>query len=108
MPGYAAADVMNTITPAPRMTSTPDLVDHPGRILIVDDEPQNRQLLEVMLAAEGFVPSTAASGEEALAVIEQHPPDLILLDIMMPGMGGYEFASKIKRNPLTRNIPVIM
>jgi PAS domain S-box-containing protein len=90
------------------MKSPPDLIDHPGRILIVDDERQNRQLLEVMLAAEGFAPSTAASGEEALAVIRQHPPDLILLDIMMPGMSGYEVASKIKGNAATRNIPVIM
>ena len=74
----------------------------------MDDERQNRQLLEVMLARGRLCPSTAASGEEALAIIAEHPPDLILLDIMMPGMSGYEVASKIKGNAATRNIPVIM
>jgi two-component system, cell cycle sensor histidine kinase and response regulator CckA len=90
------------------MKSIPELIDHPGRILIVDDERQNSQLLEVMLAAEGFIPSTAASGEEALAIIRDCPPDLILLDIMMPGMSGYDVASRIKSNAATRNIPIIM
>ena len=66
------------------------------------------QLLEVMLAPEGFLLLTAASGEEALAMVAQQPPDLILLDIMMPGMDGYQVAAKIKGNLATKNIPVIM
>ncbi len=78
------------------------------RILIVDDERHNRQLLEVMLSPEGFLLDTACSGEEALGLIAQRAPDLILLDIMMPGMDGYEVAKRIKANPLTRSIPVIM
>jgi DNA-binding response OmpR family regulator len=84
------------------------LVDHSPRILIVDDERSNRQLLEVMLATEGFVLLTATRGEEALAIVAQQPPDLILLDVMMPGMDGYQVASSIKSNPSTGHIPVIM
>ena len=71
----------------------------------MDDERHNRQLLEVMLTAEGFHLLTAASGEEALAMVAQEPPDLILLDIMMPGMDGYQVTARIKGNPATRNIP---
>jgi PAS domain S-box-containing protein len=90
------------------MNSSPEIADRRRRILIVDDERKNRQLMEVMLRPEGFLLMTAASGEEALAMVEQQPPDLILLDIMMPGMDGYEVASRIKGNLATKNIPVIL
>jgi len=90
------------------MIPRPDIADHPARILIVDDERHDRQLLEGMLTPEGFHLLTAASGEEALAIVAQQPPDLILLDIKMSGMGGYEVATKIKGNLATKNIPVIM
>jgi PAS domain S-box-containing protein len=90
------------------MNPRPAIGHHQARVLIVDDERHNRQLLEVMLAPEGFVLLTAASGEEALAIVAQQPPDLILLDIMMPGMDGYQVAAKIKGDPATENIPVIM
>ena len=90
------------------MNPSPDIADHPARILIVDDERHNRQLLEVMLTPEGFLLLTAASGEEALAIVAQQPPDLILLDIMMPGMDGYQVAARIKGNLATKNIPIIM
>jgi len=90
------------------MSPRPDVADHPPRILIVDDERANRELLKVMLTPEGFLPLTAASGEDALAMVAQQPPDLILLDIMMPGMDGYQVAAKLKGDLSTRNIPVIM
>jgi signal transduction histidine kinase len=90
------------------MNPDPKLADHQPRILIVDDERSNRRLLEIMLKPEGFHLTTAASGEEALALVAQEPPDVILLDIMMPGMDGYEVASKLKGNFATKNIPVIM
>ena len=93
---------------APTMNPSPDIADHPARILIVDDKSTNRQLLEVMLRPEGFVLLSAASGEEALAIVAQQPPDLILLDIMMPGMDGYQVAGTIKGNRATRNIPIII
>ena len=82
--------------------------EKPACILIVDDERQNRGLLEVMLKPEGFLLLTAAGGEEALAIIARQPPDLILLDVMMPGMDGYEVANRIKSDPATKSIPVIM
>lgn len=90
------------------MNPRPDIAYHPARILIVDDDRRNRQVLEVMLTPEGFLLQTAASGEEALAIVAQQPPDLILLDIMMPGMDGYQVAAKIKGSLATKNIPIIM
>ena len=84
------------------------ITDAPSRILIVDDELHNRQLLEVMLAPEGFRLLSVASGEEALALVASEPPDLILLDIMMPGMDGYEVTARIKGSLSGRNIPVIL
>jgi two-component system, cell cycle sensor histidine kinase and response regulator CckA len=80
----------------------------PPRVLIVDDERQDRQLLEVLLAPQCFVLQTAATGEEALASVAREPPDLILLDIMMPGIDGYEVTRRIKGNAATKGIPVIM
>ena len=77
-------------------------------ILIVDDEPRNRKLLETMLRPEGHLTLNAASGEEALASVAHCPPDLILLDIMMPGMDGFQVAVALKGNPATSHIPIIM
>ena len=80
----------------------------PASILIVDDENQNRKLLETLLRPEGYLTRSAASGEEALASVAQGPPDLILLDIMMPGMDGYQVAGALKADPSTSDIPIIM
>lgn len=90
------------------MNRRPVIGDHPARILIVDDEPHNRRLLEVMLKPEGFVLLTAASGEEALAIVAQETPDLVLLDVMMPGMDGFEVTRRIKGDFATKSIPVIV
>ncbi len=84
------------------------LADPPDCILIVDDERHNRDLLEVLLKPEGYLILSAASGEEALAIVARQPPDLILLDVMMPGMDGYEVAGRIKSGPQSKSIPVIM
>ena len=79
-----------------------------ARILIVDDELYNRQVLEVMLESEGFCLLTASSGEEAIDIVAREPPDLILLDVMMPGMDGFQVAAEVKGNLATKNIPIII
>jgi signal transduction histidine kinase/DNA-binding response OmpR family regulator len=89
-------------------SATADSSDTPACVLIVDDERHNRELLEIMLKPEGFLILSAATGEEALAMVARQPPDLILLDVMMPGMDGYEVVARIKGDPATKNIPVVM
>ena len=79
-----------------------------ARILIVDDERRNRDLLEVMLSADGYVLGMASGGVEALEEVRRQHPDLILLDVMMPGMDGYQVAARIKGDPATRHIPIIL
>ena len=61
-----------------------------------------------MLEAEGYSILTGSSGEEALAIVERELPDLVLMDVMMPGMDGYQVVARIKGNPLTERIPVVM
>lgn len=79
-----------------------------AHILVVDDEVANRQLLEIHLKTAGFQAQCAASGAEALRLIAEAAPDLVLLDLMMPGMDGYEVTAKLKEDPATRTIPIIL
>ncbi|MBB3310745.1 two-component system cell cycle response regulator [Rhizobium sp. BK196] len=79
-----------------------------ARILVVDDIPANVKLLEARLLAEYFDVLTSADGYEALAICERNQVDLILLDIMMPGIDGFEVCERLKANPKTAHIPVIM
>ena len=78
------------------------------RILVVDDTPANVKLLGDLLRHKGYEVSTAVNGEEALAAIAKQPPDLVLLDIMMPGLNGYEVCRKIRENPATALLPVVL
>jgi len=77
-------------------------------ILIVDDLPQNVRLLDAVLSPKGFRVAMASSGEEALDVLAKEHPDLVLLDIVMPGMDGYEVCRRIREEPATAFLPVIM
>jgi two-component system, cell cycle response regulator len=79
-----------------------------ARVLVVDDVPSNVKLLEARLSAEYFDVITAMSGPEALAICERAECDLVLLDVMMPDMDGFEVCRRIKSNPLTHHIPVII
>ena len=78
------------------------------RILVVDDTPQNVKLFTDLLSAKGYAVTSAANGEAALASIAAGPPDLVLLDVMMPGISGYEVCRKIRENPATALLPVVM
>ncbi len=76
-------------------------------ILVVDDLPDNLRLLASMLTEHGYKVRTAPSGDRALATIQKELPDLILLDIMMPVMNGYEVCRRLKRDSKTREIPIL-
>ena len=77
-------------------------------ILVVDDLPQNVKLMDAVLTPRGFVVHTATSGEEALAWLSTQVPDLVLLDILMPGIDGYETCRRIRANEATSFLPVVM
>ncbi len=77
-------------------------------ILVVDDSPTDVYLLREMLARNGYQVSVAASGEEAIAKAQAEKPDLILMDIVMPGMNGFEATRAIARGPGTSHIPIII
>ncbi|MBI9075370.1 MAG: response regulator [Desulfatibacillum sp.] len=78
------------------------------RVLAVDDEERNLRLMEAMLLPLGYEFFRAQSGEEALDIVRETPPDVVLLDIMMPGVNGFEVARRLKANEETRIIPIIM
>ena len=78
------------------------------KILAVDDVPQNLRLLQAVLVPNGFEVATAATGEEALHQVLKEKPDLVLLDIMLPGIDGYEVCRRLRADPKTSFLPVIM
>src|SRR5690348_8988101 len=79
-----------------------------ARVLVVDDIPSNIKLLEARLVAEYFDVVSASNGQDALAQIAEQEPDIVLLDVMMPVMDGFEACRRIKKNPKTAHIPVVM
>jgi adenylate cyclase len=83
-------------------------MDGPGRILVVDDDPKNVKLLADLLAFKGYVVITAASGTAALEQVATGRPDLVLLDVLMPGMSGYEVCRSLRADPATQMLPVVM
>ena len=78
------------------------------KILVVDDEPTIVRLMEFILARQGHEMLVAVNGEEALEKIRAHSPDLVLLDIMMPRIDGYEVARAVRADPATALLPIIM
>src|SRR5580698_4510160 len=79
-----------------------------ARVLVVDDILSNVKLLEAKLSAEYFEVITAFNGLECLSRIDAGAPDIVLLDVMMPGMDGFEVCRRIKSNPKTAHVPVVM
>jgi putative two-component system response regulator len=88
--------------------NTPDGRQASGRILVVDDLEANLNLLTRMLARDGHVVYTAMSGEEALQLVAREQPDLVLLDVMMPGLNGFDICRGLKQTASTRLIPVVL
>ncbi len=79
-----------------------------SRILAVDDQEDNRRILRDLLTSAGYQVIEATTGEEAVASAEAHMPDLILMDIQLPGIDGYEATRRIKAKPALRAIPLIV
>src|SRR4051794_35567871 len=83
-------------------------MERPARILAVDDTSQNLKVLDAMLTSRGYTLVTARSGEEALAMVDEAAPDLVLLDVVMPGLSGYEVARRLRTTPATHFLPIVM
>jgi DNA-binding response OmpR family regulator len=83
-------------------------VDRKARLLVVDDTPENAQLLDAMLSPHGYAVALAFSGAEGLEKVRTGEPDVVLLDILMPDISGYEVCRRIRANPATRLLPVVM
>jgi class 3 adenylate cyclase/CheY-like chemotaxis protein len=96
------------ILPLPDSAEGEPIVRSPPRILVVDDNPTNIRILQVRLGAEGYDIVTAADGEEALAAARADPPDLILLDIMMPRLDGIEVCRRLRADPAFPFTPIIL
>ncbi len=77
------------------------------RILVVDDNPDNREIMSTVLRHRGFEVTEAADAETALEVAATEPPDLVLMDISLPGMDGYEAAGRLRELPETASVPII-
>lgn len=78
-----------------------------ARILVVDDNPQNAKLARILLAGEGFDVRTTADAEEALHVLDEFSPELILMDLQLPGMDGLELTRRLKADPARAHIVII-
>jgi len=78
-----------------------------GRILVIEDQEDNRRIVRDLLTASGFTLFEAVNGEEGLQLAERERPDLILMDIQLPGMDGYEVTRRIKAQPHLQRIPII-
>jgi len=83
-------------------------VERQPHVLVVDDTPQNIRVIDAILAPRGYTIPTAASGPEALRQIAAEPPDLVLLDLVMPGMSGLDVCRQLRSDPVTRLLPVVM
>ena len=79
-----------------------------AKILLIDDDPLLRRIVTKTLTAEGYQVQEAASGAEGLALAQSHPPDLILLDLMMPGLDGFQVCDQLRQSPQTVHVPILM
>jgi twitching motility two-component system response regulator PilH len=78
------------------------------KVLIVDDSPTERHVLSEMLTKQGYAVSTAENADEAMVKVKALIPDLILMDVVMPGQNGFQLTRALSKDPVTQNIPIIM
>jgi class 3 adenylate cyclase len=83
-------------------------VSTPAKVLVVDDTPHNVKLLADLLGVKGYAVATAVNGEEALAKVASEQPDIVLLDIMMPGLSGYDVCRRLRADPQTALLPIVL
>lgn len=83
------------------------MLSHRPRILVIDDEPLARVQLESLLTAEGYIVTTAGSGNEGIATALRTPPDLVLCDLFMPGVDGFGVLARLRAEPATADAPFI-
>lgn len=101
------ANQQNDFVGSARFRPAPDNTS-PGLILIVDDVPANVRLLASILKISGFDTIAAESGPQALEMLNEHSPDVMLLDLMMPDMDGFEVCQRVRSNPMTEFLPIVM
>lgn len=82
--------------------------ENPRRVVYIEDDPEMIDLVTMILSRRGFTVKGAHGGRKGLDIVLQDPPDLVLLDLMMPGMDGWEVYQQLKANEATRNVPVII
>lgn len=87
----------------PKSTPSPTVT-----VVLVDDEPAGRRTLETALAPLGYRCFSAANGPEALALVDEHDPDVLLLDVMMPGMDGYEVCRRLRAHARHHGLPIVL
>jgi len=80
----------------------------PKRVIVVDDDKEIREIITFVLARNGFEVTSASNGQQLHAMLMQFIPNLIILDVMMPGEDGYQICNTLRSNPQTRHIPVII
>ncbi len=80
----------------------------PGQIMIIDDDPSGLALIEIMLRRSGFEVLKAVNATTALAMLEENIPDLFIVDLMMPGMDGFELCRRLRSHPATGHIPILV
>ena len=106
LPAYVRSHLASTSAGAETVAG--DSVTRAATILVVDDLPENVRLLDAVLSPRGYRVVPAASGEEALEAVAEEQLDLVLLDVVMPGMDGYEVCRRLRDRPATRFLPVVM
>jgi len=79
-----------------------------NRVLVVDDDTALAEMLGIVLRAEGFEPVFCTDGDQALAIFRESKPDIVLLDVMMPGIDGFELTRQVRANPAWSDLPVLM